>query len=55
MQKLITNKTKDYDKDKESSYLKYWDVNDLYKRTMSQSLPVDGCIGGELKIHLNLI
>ena len=28
---------KDYDKNKESLYLKYWDVNNLYRWTMSQS------------------
>ena len=32
---------KDYDKDKESSYIKYWDVNNLYGCTMSQKLPVN--------------
>ena len=32
---------KDYDKDKESSYLKYWDVNNLYGWTMSQKPPVN--------------
>ena len=31
---------KDYDKSKESLYLKYWDVNDLYGWEMSQKLPV---------------
>ena len=29
---------KDYDKDKESSNLKYWDVNNLYGSAMSQKL-----------------
>ena len=28
---------KDYDKNKELSYLKYWDVNDLNNWQMSQS------------------
>ena len=31
---------KDYDKNKESLYLKFWDVNDLYGWEMSQKLPV---------------
>ena len=32
---------KEYDKNKESSYLNYWDVNNLHDRTMSQKLAVN--------------
>ena len=32
---------KDYDKDKESSYLKCWDVSTLYNWAISQKLPVN--------------
>ena len=31
---------KDYDKNKESSYIKYWDVIYLYGWEMSQKIPV---------------
>ena len=32
---------KDYDKNKESSYIPYWDVNNLYRWANSQKLPVN--------------
>ena len=32
---------KRYDKSKESSYLKYWNVDNLYKWAVLQKLPVD--------------
>ena len=32
---------KNYDKNKESLYLKYWDINNLYGWGMSQKLPVN--------------
>ena len=33
---------KNYDKNKESSYIQYLDANNLYGSTVSQKLPVDG-------------
>ena len=44
---------KNYDKNKESSYLKYWDVNNLYGWEISQTLSIDNLSG--LKKHRNLI
>ena len=41
MQKVITNVKKKYDRNKESSYLKDWDVNNLYEWPMSQKLPMN--------------
>ena len=32
---------KDYDKNKESSYIQYWDVNNVYGWSMSKKLPVN--------------
>ena len=40
-------------KNKESSYLKYWDVNNLYLWEISQKLPADNL--SESKILLNLM
>ena len=44
---------KEYDKNKEPSYLKYWGVNNLYGCAMSQKLPVKYL--SWLKIFLNLM
>ena len=44
---------KDYDKNKESSYLKYWDVNNLYGCTLSEKLLVDGFKWVENTSHCN--
>ena len=32
---------RDYDKNKNLSYLQYWEVNNLYVREMLQKLPVN--------------
>ena len=42
MGKVITNTFKDFDKSKESSYLKCWNVNNLCGCEMLRRLPVDG-------------
>ena len=39
--KTNNNYVKDYDKNKESSYIQYWDVNNPYAWAMSQKLPVN--------------
>ena len=42
-----------YDKNKESSYLQYWDVNSLYGWRVSQKLPVNGFRWLENASHFN--
>ena len=44
---------KDYDKNKELLYLKYWDVNNLYGWVISQNLPVDRFKWVENKSQIN--
>ena len=44
---------KDYDKNKESAYLQYWNVNNLYGWTMSQKLPVNNCEWAEDTSQIN--
>ena len=44
---------KDYDKNKESSYLKYWDENKLYGWAMSQKLPVNNFEGNKSTSQFN--
>ena len=39
--KASNNCMKDYDKNKKLLYFKYWEVNNLYVRAMSQKLPVN--------------
>ena len=48
---------KEYDKNKELSYLQYWGINDLYGWAMSQKLPVNNfeCIEDTLKFNDNFI
>ena len=44
---------KHYDKNKESSYLQYWDVNNLYGWAMSQKLSVNDLKWVEDILELN--
>ena len=41
MQKLITSAWINYDENKESSYIQYWDVNNLYGWAMLQKVPIN--------------
>ena len=41
MAKANNTYMRDYDKNQESSYSKYWDVNNLYGYTMAQNLSVN--------------
>ena len=38
--KANNKQMKDYDKNKELSYLSYWNINNLHEWAMSQKLPV---------------
>ena len=42
LQKLITNSSRKYDKNKELSYLMYYYVKNLYGQTMPQNVPLGG-------------
>ena len=42
---------KEYDENKELSYFKSWDENNLYRWEMSQIMPLNG-FKNVLKIHL---
>ena len=44
---------KDYDKNKESSYAQYWDINNLHGWTMSQKLPENNFEGTKDTSQLN--
>ena len=47
---------KDHDKNKEPSFLKYWDVHNLYGWAMSQKVPVGGfkCVENTVYTYLSL-
>ena len=44
---------KDHDRNKESLYLKHWDVNNLYDWAMSQKLPINNFEWMEDTSHFN--
>ena len=43
---------KDFAKNKDLSYLKYWDVNSLYGWAMLQKLPVNNLSGSKILLNL---
>ena len=43
---------KDYNKNKESSYLQYWNINNLYSWAVSQKVPVNNLSGSEILLNL---
>ena len=43
---------KDYNKNRESLYIQYWDVNNLYGRAMSLKLPVYNLSGQKILLNL---
>ena len=48
-------KRKDYDKEKPTSFMKYFDTNNLYRWSMCQYLPTGGFIWMELSIELSKV
>ena len=57
MQKIKNKYMEDYDKNKESLYLQYWDVNNLYGWEMLQKYPVNNflCIEDTFQFNEDFI
>ena len=50
--KTINKYMDGYDENKESPYLQYWDVKNLYGWAMSQKLPVNNLCGSKILLNL---